>query len=131
MTKRRKPIRVFRILILVVLIGIAIYFNQVVIPATPNPFVPTPTATRMPESYLSEAEGLFNDGKLIQAITVYEEAVRVNPSDADIYLAMARVQVFAGQIDEALTNAENSLLLSNNSSMAYAVRGWALTRQGE
>lgn len=131
MNKRRKPLRVFNILILVVLIGLVIYFNQVVIPTMPTPFVPTPTATRMPESYLSEAEGLFSDGKLIQAITVYEEAIRVNPSDANIYLALARVQVFAGQIDEALTNAENSLLLSNNSSMAYAVRGWALTRQGD
>ena len=131
MNKRRKPLRVFNILILVVLIGLVIYFNQVVIPTIPTPFVPTPTATRMPESYLSEAEGLFNDGKLIQAITVYEEAIRANPSDANIYLALARVQVFAGQIDEALINAENSLLLSSNSSMAYAVRGWALTRQGD
>ena len=130
MTKRRKPLRVFRILILVILIGVVIYFNQVVIPTMPTPFVPTPTVTRMPESYLSEAEALFNDGKLLQAISVYEEAIRVNPNDEGIYLALARVQVFAGQIDEALTNAENSLLLSSNNSTAYAVRGWALTRQG-
>src|SRR3990172_4944240 len=83
MTKKRKPLRVFRILILVV-----VYFNQVVIPTMPTPFVPTPTATRAPESYISEAEGLFNDGKLLQAISVYEEAIRYNPNDANIYLAL-------------------------------------------
>jgi tetratricopeptide (TPR) repeat protein len=131
MTKKRKPLRVFRILILVILIGVVIYFNQVVIPTMPTPFVSTPTVTRAPESYISEAEGLFNDGKLLQAISVYEDAIRVDPNDANIYLALARVQVFAGQIDEALKNAENSLLLSSNNSMAYAVRGWALTRQGD
>jgi len=131
MTKKRKPLRVFRILILVILIAVVVYFNQVVIPTMPTPFVPTPTATRAPESYISEAEGLFNDGKLLQAISVYEEAIRYNPNDANIYLALARVQVFAGQIDEALRNAENSLLLSSNNSTAYAVRGWALTRLGD
>lgn len=131
MNKRRKQIHPFRILFLLILIAIAIYFNQVVIPTLPTPFVPTPTATRQSESYLSEAEGLFGDGKLLQAISVYQEAISIQPNNPATYLALARVQIFAGQYEAALSNAENSLLLSNNSSMAYAVRGWALTKQGD
>jgi tetratricopeptide (TPR) repeat protein len=55
------------------------------------------------------------------------EAIRIQPEDPALYLSVARVQIFAGKYDEALVNAENSLLLNNNNSMAYAVRGWALT----
>lgn len=131
MTKKRKQIHPFRILFLLILIAIAIYFNQVVIPTLPTPFVPTPTATRQSESYLSEAEGLFGDGKLLQAISVYQEAISIQPNNPATYLALARVQIFAGQYEPALTNAENSLLLSTNSSMAYALRGWALTKLGD
>lgn len=131
MTKKRKPFHPFRILILLILVVIAIYFNQVVVPTLPTPFVPTPTATRAPESYLSEAEGLFNDGKLIPAISVYQEAIAIQPNNPVVYLLLARVQIFAGQYQEALANAENALLLSTNNSMAYALRGWALTKLGD
>jgi tetratricopeptide (TPR) repeat protein len=48
-----------------------------------------------------------------------------------LYIACARVQIFAGKYDDALVNAENSLLLNPNSSMAQAVRGWALTQKGD
>ena len=131
MTKKRKPFHPFRVLFLLILIAIAIYFNQVVIPTIPSPFVATPTPTRPPESYLTEAETLFNDGKLIPAISVYQEAINLQPDNALIYLSLARVQIFSGQYQEALVNAENALLLSTNSSMAYALRGWAQTRLGD
>jgi len=131
MTRKRKPIHPFRILILLILVVIAIYFNQVVIPTIPTPFVATPTATRAPESYLSEAESLFNDGKLIPAISVYLETINIEPNNPVNYLLLARVQIFAGQYKEALVNAENALLLSSNNSMAYALRGWAQTKLGD
>jgi len=130
MTKKRKPLNLFRVLVLIILIAIAIYFNRVVVPTIPTPFVATPTPTRAPETYLKEAEGLFADGKLFQAIAVYKEAISVQPTNPNTYIDMARVQIFAGQFDEALTSSEDALLLSSNNSMAYAVRGWAFTKKG-
>jgi tetratricopeptide (TPR) repeat protein len=59
------------------------------------------------------------------------EAIRIKPDDPAIYIALARVQVFAGKYGEALVNAENSLLLNPNNSMAHAVRAWALTQEGD
>jgi len=131
MKRRRQPINFFRILLLLLLIAIGVYVNKVVIPSVPPPFVPTPTATRDPESYVAEAEGLFNQGKLPQAVEVYQEAIRIKPDDATIYIALARVQVFAGQYKDAQVNAENALLLNPNNSMAHAVRGWALTQDND
>jgi len=131
MKRRRRPVNFFRIFLLLLLIAIGIYINKVVIPSVPPPFVPTPTATRDPESYIAEAEGLFEQGKLFQSIEVYQEAIRIKPDEPAIYVTLARVQVFAGQNKEAQTNTENALLLNPNNSMAHAVRGWALTQEGD
>jgi tetratricopeptide (TPR) repeat protein len=131
MKRRRQPINYFRIFLLLLLIAIGIYINKVVIPSVPPPFVPTPTATREPESYIVEAEGLFEQGKLLQAVEVYKEAIRIKPDEPATYVALARVQVFAGQYKDAQTSAENAILLNPNNSMAHAVRGWALTQEGD
>lgn len=130
MTRKRKPINFLRVLILLVLIAVAVYFNNAVIPTIPAPFVATPTATRAPESYLTEAQGLFNEGKLLQAIAVYKEAISAQTTNAATYVDLARVEIYAGQYDEALTHSEDALLLSSNNSMAYAMRGWAYTKKG-
>jgi tetratricopeptide (TPR) repeat protein len=127
MRQRRPRINWFLIVIVVILIAIVTYVDRFILPTAQTPFMPTPTVTRSPESYVTEAEGLFNNGKLLQAIDTYTQAIRLQPEDPTLYIALARVQIFAGKYDEALVNAENSLLLNNNNSMAYAVRGWALT----
>ena len=42
------------------------------------------------------------------------------------YVALARLQVFAGQYAEAITNSQNALLKNPENPMAHAVQGWAL-----
>ena len=129
MRQRRPRINWFLIITVVILIVIVTYVDRFILPSAQSPFLPTPTATRSPESYITEAQGLFDQGKLLQAIDTYTEAIRIQPNDPTLYIALARVQIFAGKYDEALVNAENSLLLNNNNSMADAVRGWALTNK--
>ncbi len=90
---------------LLLLIGGGIYINQVVVPQTPPLFVPTPTPTRSPESYLAEAEQYMREGKFKQAIQVYQTALLVNPDNAAIYLAIARLQVYTNQYQAAVDNA--------------------------
>lgn len=129
MNRRRKRPNYFgwTIFGLVVLFGY--FFNQVYLPSQPNPFEATPTITRSPESYVTEAETLYKDGKLLQAIDAYQSAIKASPQDPLLYIAIARLQVWAGQYEEAQSNAENALLLSPNNSMAYAVHAWALDFQ--
>mgnify|MGYP002713184279 CR=1 FL=1 len=131
MTKRRRRINWFWVTVVVGIILGSTYVGQYVAPEIQNPFVDTPTPTRAPESFVTEAETFFNDGKLLQAISAYEDAIRSNPDDPNSYIEMARVQVFIGYYEEAQESAEKALLLNPNNSMAHAVRGWALDFTGD
>ena len=131
MTRRRKRPNLFgwALFGLVVLFGY--YFNQVYLPSQPNPFDATPTVTRSPESFVTEAEGLFKEGKLFQSIDAYQSAIDASPQNPALYIAIARIQMWAGKYEDAQANAENALLLNNENSMAHAVRAWALDFQGK
>ncbi len=131
MQKRRKPINWFRIIALLLLIVAAIYFERTVVPTIPIPGVATPTATRNPESYITEAEQLFAAGKLAQSADAYQSALLALPGDGASYLALARIRVFLGEYADAQISAENALLLNPNNATAHAVRGWALASQGD
>lgn len=129
MTRRRKRPNIFGWTVFGLVLLFGYYFDQVYLPTQPNPFEATPTPTRSPESLVTEAQALFQDGKLTQAIEAYKSAIAASPQDPTIYIALARVQVFAGQAEQGQTNAENAILLSNNNSMAHAVLAWALDFQ--
>ena len=132
MQKRsRKRSNPWRVIALFILVGAALYINQVIVPATPPLFIPTPTPTRAPESYVNEAELLMDEGKFSQAITAYEEAIRVDPDNPSNYITIAKLMVYTANYEEAEKNAANALLLNPNNSMAYAVRGWAMAFMGD
>jgi tetratricopeptide (TPR) repeat protein len=126
MTKRpKKRSSPWRILLLLGLIGIFLYLNQVVVPATPPLFIPTATPTRSPESFLNEAEGNYAQGKLPQAIASYKQAIIADPNNPAIYVALARAQAFSGDYKDAIVNTQNALLKNPNNPMAHAVQAWA------
>lgn len=131
MNRRRKRPNWFRITILLILIVAGIYLDRVIIPTVPQPFVPTPTPTRDPESYAVEADQLFQEGKLIQSIETYTSAIQHRPDDPSLFISRARVQIYAGQYAEAETSAKDALLLSPNNSMAHVMNAWALDFQGD
>lgn len=131
MNKRGRRGNPIRILLLIVLIGIGIYVNQVVIADVPPLFVPTSTPTRAPESYVTDAQALENDGKLSQAIDAYEQAILVDPMNTGNYISQARLLVYLNRYDEAIEAASNALLINENNAMAYAIRGWAQGLSGD
>lgn len=125
MTRRTRRPSAWRIVLLVILIGAALYINQVVVPATPPLFVPTPTPTRSPESFVNQADEFYRAGKMTQAIDAYKEAISADPTNPSNYVELARLLVFAGDYDGAVTNAQNALLKNPNNPLAHAVLGWA------
>ena len=131
MTRKRFKVNWFVVALLVILIAIGYYVDTVVVPTIPPPFVPSPTPTRSPESFVTEAQAMFSEGKLLQAIDLYTEAIRSNPKDDSVYVYLAQTQVFAGQYEEAQANAESALLLNPNNAMAHAVLAWSLDFQGK
>lgn len=126
MNRRRTRPNWFRITLLSLLVVGGIYVNRFIIPNQPQLGVPTPTSTRSPESFVTEAEEYFTQGKLIPAIEAYKQAIASFPEDPAVYVALARTQVFAGQYKEAQESAESAILLNNDNSNAHAVRAWAL-----
>lgn len=118
------------IALLVGLIGAAVYVNQFVVPATPPLFIPTPTPTRAPESYVSEAEAAYRQGKLLPAIEAYRQAILVNPDDRSNYVALSRLLAFTGQYEEALKQAELALIGNDEYAIAHAMRAKALSLMG-
>ncbi|GAB4464349.1 MAG: hypothetical protein Kow0070_26000 [Anaerolineales bacterium] len=129
MTRRRRRPDYFRLALLGLILLFGYYFNQIYLPAQPNPFLPTPTPTRSPESFVTEAQALFAEGKLLPAIEAYQSAIAASPQDSTLYVALARVQVFAGQYAEAEKNAKNAILLNPNNALAHGVLAWALNFQ--
>ena len=132
-TKKRHPRRSnpWRVAFLLVLIVAVIYVERVVVPQTPPLFVVTPIPTRSPATIILEADSLFQAGKLLQAEQAYQQAISIDPQEADYYTELARIQVFAGRYAEAVTNASNAILLNPNSALANAVLGWALDFQSQ
>jgi len=131
MSRRRKRPNWFYIILLSLMVLGASYVTRYVVPDVEPLGVPSPTATRDPESFVTEADELFKLGKLPAAIESYEQAIAANPNDPAVYVAAARVQVWAGQYKAAQTSAENALLLNPNNSMAHAVLAWSLDFQGD
>jgi tetratricopeptide (TPR) repeat protein len=123
-TRRRSNIGL--IVLLLAMIGAALYINAVVVPATPPLFIPTPTPTTSPESFVNQAEEYFRTGKLTLAIDAFKEAIVSDPTNPTNYISLARAQVFAGQYDEAIKNTQNALLKNPDNPLAHAVQGWSL-----
>ena len=131
MTRKRYRVNWFLVSVLLVLIILGVYVDRVIVPTIPLPFVPSATPTRSAESFVTEAQQAFAEGNLLRSIELYKEALRSDPQNESIYVAMAQAQVFAGQYAEAEDSAGNAILLNANHSMAHAVRAWALDFQGD
>lgn len=129
--RRRRQSNPWRIVLLLLLIGGVIYVERVVVPQTPPLFVVTPIPTRNPATIILEADSLFRAGKLALAEQAYQEAISIDPQEADYYTELARIEVFGGKYSAAVTNASNAILLNPNSAMANAVLGWALDFQSQ
>ncbi len=131
MTRRKKGSNPFRILFLLVLVGVGAYFAFFVVPKTEPLLVPTRTPTRAPESYVSDAEALANQGKFSQAIQAYRLAIQNDPRNPSNHISLARLYLYTANYKEAVTSAENALVINANNSTALAIRGYALGYQGD
>jgi tetratricopeptide (TPR) repeat protein len=131
MSRKRKRSSPLLVILLVVLVAGAVYVDRFIVPTTPPLFIPTPTPTRSPESFLNEAGDLIQKGKINQAIETYKEAVKADPRNPAVYVTLARWQVLYGDYQGAMENVQNALLLNPNHALAMAVRGWILGLQGD
>jgi tetratricopeptide (TPR) repeat protein len=121
---------------LIILAGIWVTFGVRTGRVTPL-FLPTPTATRMAQSYALEGEAFFTAGKLEASIQAYQDALRIDPSNAEIQAKLARIQTYSSSVlttdaerkqrlAEALQSADQAVALAPDDSNAHAIRSFVL-----
>ena len=109
----------------------------------PSPFVPTPTPTRSPGSYILEAQAYFETGKLddpasdLDAIGAYQLALQVDPENAQVWAELARIQTYSTNLvstdqqrlkllQDALASIEQAVALAPDDSTVYAIYAFVL-----
>jgi tetratricopeptide (TPR) repeat protein len=94
----------WRVLILAILIiaGLYVIREQLSGASWTRPFDPTPVPTRSAESYFDEAEILYEEGLLDEAIAAYRQAFALDPQDNVSLFCLARLMVIRGQTDQVL-----------------------------
>jgi tetratricopeptide (TPR) repeat protein len=106
-------------------------------------FMPTPTPTRTSHSYTMEAEAYFAAGKLDDpatdqdALGTYKLATQVDPSNAQLWAELARIQTYSyallstdndrlTRLKEALASAEHAAELAPDDSTVHAILAFVL-----
>jgi tetratricopeptide (TPR) repeat protein len=100
-------------------------------------FMATPTATRTVDSFVEEAEVHFVAGDLAKALEAFQNAAVVNPNNVDLWVELARIQVYSSsllissedkynRLNEALESATRALEIDSDNSTAHAVKAFAL-----
>ncbi|MGD8553227.1 MAG: tetratricopeptide repeat protein, partial [Anaerolineales bacterium] len=110
LSKDRNRLNPARILILLVLISAGLLILRARQTGQVQPlFLPTPTATRNALSYRDEAQAHFTAGALDRAIQAYEEAVRVDPENVELWARLARVLTYSSALQTTLEDRQARL----------------------
>ena len=129
------PYRIFILLILV--LGGIWLVRQLETGGIQRPFTPTPTPTRAAQSFTLEGDAQFAAGKLDAAITAYQEASRVDPTNAEVLAKLARIQAYSSallttddqqrdRLQEALASITQAVELAPDDSLTHAINAFVL-----
>lgn len=102
-----------------------------------SPFAPTPIPTRTANSFAMEAESQFTAGNLNKAIEAYQQALELDPANADLWAELARIQTYSSavlttdadkkqRLQEALESINKGVEADTYNSNAHAVRSFVL-----
>lgn len=151
-TERKGP-NFYRVVILLALIlGAFWVFLKLQRGEMVSPLDPTPTPTRLPQSYFLEAQAYVDAGRLYDAsnntlgpgvpevndaIDAYRKALVGNPDNAVAWAELARIQTYSSsllsndldrrtRLEEALESVNNAAKLAPDDSTVHAIRAFVL-----
>ena len=132
-SERRRPLVSLTAIILLVFIGIAALVLYNVSTGVIQPLrLITPTASRMPRSYIEEGDAFFLAGDLDRAMEAYQDALQQDPENVTALTELARIQTYSSalltadrkheRLQNAVRNIDLAVSIDDSSSDAHAVR---------
>jgi tetratricopeptide (TPR) repeat protein len=100
-------------------------------------FLPTATPTRTVNSFVMEAEALFEAGSLEGAITAYQQAVTIEPGNSQAWAELARIQAYSSsllstneesyeRLNQARSSVEEAAAIDPDNPNVQAIRSFVL-----
>ncbi|MGB7874717.1 MAG: tetratricopeptide repeat protein, partial [Anaerolineales bacterium] len=135
---RKQGPNIYRLFFLIVMILGGVWLIRKVDQGEVQPlFLPTPTPTRYAESFSMEGDAQFTAGDMDAAIVAYQEAVRVDPNNAEVWAKLARIQIYSSsllttddaqreRLGQALESAEKAIELAPDDSFTHAIYSFVL-----
>ncbi len=77
---------------------------------------------------MNTGKNYLDQGQAWRAIDVYQQAVKLSPTDPDVHLNLANAHLLAGNAQQAILHADEVLKLDPNSAAAYFIKGSAYIR---
>src|SRR5260221_233577 len=90
-----------------------------------------PALQKSKEQWTNEGISLHNLKQYEEALTAYEQAVRLDPNDADAYNGKGISLYNLRRYEEALTAYDQAIHLDPNDAVAYHNKGFALEQLGK
>src|SRR5215212_841429 len=135
---RKRQSNIYRMFIWVVMLLGGVWMLQQMDRGEIKPlFQATATPTRSPGSYLLEGDANFTAGNLTAALLAYQEALELNPNDAETWAKLARIQTYSSsflitnpekkaRLLEALASAKKAVELAPDDSTTRAIHAFTL-----
>jgi tetratricopeptide (TPR) repeat protein len=135
---RKQGPNIYRLFFLVIMILGGVWLIRKVDRGEIKPlFLPTFQPTRTSESYVMEGDAQFTAGNMDAAILAYQEAVKIDPNNAEVWSKLARIQTYSSalqttdaaqraRLEEALASAEKAVELAPDDSTVHAIHAFAL-----
>lgn len=128
---RRRRSSFWRTLILLAAVGGAFFllYNLWSQPENTLPILntatPAPTPTRSATSLNAEADDLYWNGKIDEAIAAYQQSLLLDPEQPTRYETLARLLILRGRPERGLEMIREALRLNPKSVRAWALLGMA------
>ena len=135
---RKQGPNIYRLFFLIVMILGGVWLIRKVDRGEVKPlFLPTSEPTRTSDSYVMEGDAEFTAGAMDAAILAYQEAVKIDPNNAEVWAKLARIQTYSSallttddaqrtRLQEALTSAKKAAELAPDDSVTHAIYAFAL-----
>jgi tetratricopeptide (TPR) repeat protein len=125
---RKQGPNIYRLFFLVIMILGGVWLIRKVDRGEIKPlFLPTFQPTRTSDSYVMEGDAQFTAGDMDAAILAYQEAVQIDPNNAEVWSKLARIQTYSSslqttdvnqraRLEQALASAKKAFALDWNAS---------------